>query len=317
MTEVYFEILRPGINTTVQDFGRNHLYHIGVTVGGAMDLRNHKLANALVLNKTDEASIEFAYQGPLLKLKNGKITFAITGDVAFNIIRNNSIVEEGKCYHSYILESDEKLDILSTRKSVYGYLAIKDGLNYKKFWNSCSINSKANIGPNNGNKFSINEKILIKNHKSNQIPQKKINFNNTSNNLIRIIKGTNFNYFSEDSQNKFFKEEYLITNLTDRMGMRLKGSTLKNVKNTNIKSEGLIKGVVQVPADGNPIILLNDHGTIGGYPKIAVVISADLDKVSQLTPNTKIRFKEVSLEDAENLFKSYLSETNKYLNEIN
>ena len=207
MTEAYFEILRPGINTTIQDFGRNHLYHIGITASGAMDLRNHKLANALVLNKTDEASIEFAYQGPLLKLKNGKITFAITGDVAFNIIRNNSIVEEGKCYHSYILESDEKLDILSTRKSVYGYLAIKDGLNYKKFWNSCSINSKANIGPNNGNKFSINEKILIKNHKSNQIAQKKINFNNTSNNLIRIIKGTNFNYFSEDSQNKFFKEE--------------------------------------------------------------------------------------------------------------
>ena len=317
MTEAYFEILRSGINTTIQDFGRNHLYHIGITVSGAMDLRNHKLANALVLNKTDEASIEFAYQGPFLKLKNGKITFAITGDVAFNIIRNNSIVEEGKCYHSYILESDEKLDILSTRKSVYGYLAIKDGLNYKKFWNSCSINSKANIGPNNGNKFSINEKILIKNHKSNQIPQKKINFNNTSNNLIRIIKGTNFNYFSEDSQNKFFKEEYLITNLTDRMGMRLKGSILKNVKNTNIKSEGLIKGVIQVPADGNPIILLNDHGTIGGYPKIGVVISADLDRVTQLPPGTNIKFKEVTLEEAENLFKEYLFETKKYLNAIN
>jgi biotin-dependent carboxylase-like uncharacterized protein len=317
MTEAYFEILRPGINTTVQDFGRNHLYHIGVTVGGAMDLRNHKLANALVLNKTDEASIEFAYQGPLLKLKNGKITFAITGDVAFNIIRNNSIVEEGRCYQSYILESDEKLDILSTRKSVYGYLAIKDGLSYEKFWNSYSINSKANIGPNNGNKFSINEKILIKNRESNQVPQKKINFNNTPNNLIRILKGTNFNYFSEDSKNKFFKEEYLITNLTDRMGMRLKGSTLKNLKNTNIKSEGLIKGVIQVPADGNPIILLNDHGTIGGYPKIGVVISADLDRVTQLPPGTNIKFKEVTLEEAENLFKEYLSETKKYLNAIN
>ena len=317
MTEAYFEILRPGINTTVQDFGRNHLYHIGVTVGGAMDLRNHKLANALVLNKTDEASIEFAYQGPLLKLKNGKITFAITGDVAFNIIRNNSIVEEGKCYQSYILESDEKLDILSTRKSVYGYLAIKDGLSYEKFWNSYSINSKANIGPNNGNKFSINEKILIKNRESNQVPQKKINFNNTPNSLIRILKGTNFNYFSEDSKNKFFKEKYLITNLTDRMGMRLKGSTLKNLKNTNIKSEGLIKGVIQVPADGNPIILLNDHGTIGGYPKIGVVISADLDRVTQLPPGTNIKFKEVTLEEAENLFKEYLSETKKYLNAIN
>ena len=75
MSEVYLEILRPGINTTVQDYGREHLYHIGITISGTMDLRNHKLANALVANKVDEASIEFAYQGPLLKLKNGTVNF--------------------------------------------------------------------------------------------------------------------------------------------------------------------------------------------------------------------------------------------------
>ncbi len=317
MSEVYLEILRPGINTTVQDCGREHLYHIGITVSGAMDLRNHKLANALVSNKIDEASIEFAYQGPLLKLKNGTINFAITGDVAFNIIRKNSDIEEGKCYQSYILESDDQLDILSTKKSVYGYLAIEGGFKLEKFWNSYSINTKANIGPNNGKKYSIGEKILIKNSEKLKIKEKKINYVNPSNNLIRVIKGTNFNYFSSDSQNKFFKEEYLITNLTDRMGMRLKGSILENIKSTNIKSEGLIKGVVQVPADGNPIILLNDHGTIGGYPKIGVVISADLDCVAQLPPGTSIKFKEVTFAEAENLFKNYLSETNKYLNAIN
>ena len=317
MSEVYLEILRPGINTTVQDCGREHLYHIGITVSGAMDLRNHKLANALVSNKIDEASIEFAYQGPLLKLKNGTINFAITGDVAFNIIRKNSDIEEGKCYQSYILESDDQLDILSTKKSVYGYLAIEGGFKLEKFWNSYSINTKANIGPNNGKKYSIGEKILIKNSEKLKIKEKKINYANPSNNLIRVIKGTNFNYFSNDSQNKFFKEEYLITNLTDRMGMRLKGSILENIKSTNIKSEGLIKGVVQVPADGNPIILLNDHGTIGGYPKIGVVISADLDCVAQLPPGTSIKFKEVTFAEAENLFKNYLSETNKYLNAIN
>ena len=317
MSEVYLEILRPGINTTVQDCGREHLYHIGITVSGAMDLRNHKLANALVSNKIDEASIEFAYQGPLLKLKNGTINFAITGDVAFNIIRKNSDIEEGKCYQSYILESDDQLDILSTKKSVYGYLAIEGGFKLEKFWNSYSINTKANIGPNNGKRYSINETILIKNSEKSQIPQKKINYTNSPNNFIRVIKGTNFNYFSDDAQNKFFKEEYLITNLTDRMGMRLKGSVLENIKSANIKSEGLIRGIIQVPADGNPIILLNDHGTIGGYPKIGVVISADLDRVAQLSPGTKIKFKEVTLVEAENLFMDYLSETNKYLNAIN
>ena len=317
MSEVYLEILRPGINTTVQDHGREHLYHIGITVSGAMDLRNHKLANALVSNKIDQASIEFAYQGPLLKLKNGTVNFVITGNVAFNIIRKNSNIEEGKCYQNYILESDDQLDILSTKKSVYGYLAIRGGFKLEKVWNSYSINTKANIGPNNGKKYSISEKILIKTSEKVQIKEKKINYINSSNNLIRVIRGTNFNYFSGDSQNKFFKEEYLITNLADRMGMRLKGSLLENIKSTNIKSEGLIRGVIQVPADGNPIILLSDHGTIGGYPKIAVVISADLDRVAQLFPGTKIKFKEVTLVEAENLFKDYLSETNKYLNAIN
>ena len=317
MSEVYLEILRPGINTTVQDHGREHLYHIGITVSGAMDLRNHKLANALVSNKIDQASIEFAYQGPLLKLKNGTVNFVITGNVAFNIIRKNSNIEEGKCYQNYILESDDQLDILSTKKSVYGYLAIRGGFKLEKVWNSYSINTKANIGPNNGKKYSIREKILIKTSEKVQIKEKKINYINSSNNLIRVIRGTNFNYFSYDSQNKFFKEEYLITNLADRMGMRLKGSLLENIKSTNIKSEGLIRGVIQVPADGNPIILLSDHGTIGGYPKIAVVISADLDRVAQLSPGTKIKFKEVTLVEAENLFKDYLSETNKYLNAIN
>ena len=85
MDEIYFDILRSGINTTIQDIGRNHLYHIGITVSGAIDQRKYKLANNLVSNSLSEASIEFAYQGPLLKLRNGSINFAITGDVIFNI----------------------------------------------------------------------------------------------------------------------------------------------------------------------------------------------------------------------------------------
>ena len=87
MYKSYFEILRPGINTTIQDKGRNNLNHIGIAVGGAVDQRNYKLANSLVGNQLDEAVIEFAYQGPLLKFNNGKINFAITGDIFFNIIR--------------------------------------------------------------------------------------------------------------------------------------------------------------------------------------------------------------------------------------
>ena len=99
------------------------------------------------------------------------------------------------------------------------------------------------------------------------------------------------------------------------MGVRLKGPKLTNIVSTNIKSEGIVRGVIQVPADGNPIIMLSDHGTIGGYPKIGSIIAADLDLIAKLTPGTKISFKEVSLEEAQNIFKAYTEETNNYLNE--
>lgn len=317
MSKSYFEILRPGINTTIQDSGRNHLYHIGITVSGAMDQGNFKLANLLVKNNLKEAVIEFAYQGPLLELKNGKINFVITGEVSFNIIRKNSEIEIGKCYQNYILNDKEQIDIISTKKSVYGYLSVNGGFELEKIWKSYSINTKANIGPNNGKKFSISEKIFIKEKLFEKNIDRKIEYKNSVDNTIRVIKGTNFDYFSKEAKEIFFKDEYSVTKLVDRMGMRLDGPFLENKVNTNIKSEGLIRGVIQVPADGKPIILLSDHGTIGGYPKIALVISADLDKVAQLTPGTKIKFKKVTLDEAEKAFNDYILQINKYLNEYN
>jgi allophanate hydrolase subunit 2 len=133
---------------------------------------------------------------------------------------------------------------------------------------------------------------------------------------IRVIKGTNFNYFSDESKKTFFEQNFTVTKLTDRMGMRLEGPKIENIVDTNIKSEGIIKGVIQVPADGNPIIMLSDHGTIGGYPKIGVIISADYDKLVQITPGSKIKFKLVELLEAETLFKLYNMETQNILNKL-
>ena len=146
--------------------------------------------------------------------------------------------------------------------------------------------------------------------------KKKVNYFNSKIEKIRVIKGTNFNYFSETAINDFFKKEFRISKLSDRMGMRLEGPKLENINNTNIKSEGLIKGVIQVPGDGNPIIMLSDHGTIGGYPKIAVIISADYDRLVQLPSGTKLKFQQVELSDAETLFKMYEMETQNILNQI-
>ena len=119
------------------------------------------------------------------------------------------------------------------------------------------------------------------------------------------MKGLQFDYFSKKSQEDFFSKEYTVSNLTDRMGMRLEGEKLENIVSKNIKSEGITKGSIQIPGDGKPIILLSDHPTIGGYPKIGNVITADYDKLVQKVPNTKIKFKLVDLTIAESAFREY------------
>ena len=311
MVNDFFELIRPGINTTFQDNGRNNLYHIGIPFSGAMDTRNYKLANSIIGNKIYSPVVEFAYQGPLLKYKGNKINFVITGDVVFKLIKKD-IEVYGECYESYSLEDGDKIDIISTNKSVYGYLAISGEFDLKFQWGSCSVNTKANIGSNNGKKLEVDQKISISKINSN-LTKKKLNYTNTRIEKIRVIKGTNYDYFSEEGKKNFFEKEFTVSKLSDRMGMRLEGQNIENIVDTNIRSEGLIKGVIQVTADGNPIIMLSDHGTIGGYPKIGVVISADYDKLVQISSGSKIKFQEIELSNAETLFKLYEMETQKLI----
>ncbi len=309
-----FEIIRAGVNTTFQDQGRSNLYHIGIPFSGAMDNRNYSLANKLTGNKLNSPVIEFAFQGPHLKYTGEKINIAVTGDVVFKIIKSGTEID-GNCYESYQIESGDQINLISTNKSVYGYLAIGGGLDLKLQWNSCSINTKANIGSNDGKKLENGQKINILNINSDQ-SKRKINYINSKVENIRVIKGPNFDYFSEEGKKIFFEKEFTVSKLSDRMGMRLEGSKIENIVNTNIKSEGLIKGVIQVPADGNPIIMLSDHGTVGGYPKIGVVASVDYDRLVQISPGSKVKFKEINLSDAETLFKLYEMETQNLLLQI-
>jgi biotin-dependent carboxylase-like uncharacterized protein len=313
MSENYFEVIRAGINTTFQDNGRKNLNHIGIPSSGAIDKRNYKLVNKLLNNDINHPALEFAYQGPKLIYHGEQINIAVSGDVNFKLIRKN-IETDGKCYETITIEDNDEIDLISTNKSVYGYLSVAAKFQIDYQWKSCSTNTKANIGANNGKKLENSQKLHVLDIKA--ISKRSINYINTRIENIRVIRGTNFDYFSKEAQQNFFSEEFNVTKLSDRMGMRLEGKKLENVVNTNIKSEGLVKGVIQVPADGNPIIMLSDHGTIGGYPKIATVISADFDKLAQLPPGSKIKFKEVNLSDAETIFKLYEMETNTLLSKI-
>ena len=319
MINCFFEVLRAGINTTFQDRGRFHMQHLGVTPGGCMDLDSFSIANALVGNSLNEGVLEFAYQGPLLKLIKGRTKIAMTGNVLFQIIKLNQETLAGECNRTYILEEGDQIDILATKQSAYGYMALEGGFDVKPFCKSVSILSRAQIGPNEGKKIKINDKINIRTNSQN-----KKNFStkviNNNQNLIRVLKGPQFDYFSKESQKDFFSKEYKISNLTDRMGMRLEGTIMKNVVSANIRSEGITKGAIQVPADGQPIILLTDYPTIGGYPKIANVTSVDYNLLIQKTPGAKIFFKLIELHEAEQLYKEHLNsilEIIKNIKEIN
>ena len=210
MINNYFEIIRAGINTTYQDKGRNHLFHIGIPFSGAMDNRNFLFANKLVGNKLDLPVIEFAYQGPLLKFNGDKINIAITGDVIFKLKKKNNEVN-GNCYESYQLEHGDEIDILSTNKSVYGYLAVGGEFDIKYQWGSCSVNTKAKIGSNEGKKLANGQKINISKINLNQ-EKKKTDYLNSRIENIRVIRATNFDYFSEGSKKNFLKKNLQFQN---------------------------------------------------------------------------------------------------------
>tara|TARA_Y100000590_G_scaffold375857_1_gene441059 strand:- start:972 stop:1931 length:960 start_codon:yes stop_codon:yes gene_type:complete len=315
MSNYFFEVLRSGINTTFQDKGRFHMQHLGVTPGGCMDLNSFSIANALVGNSLNEGVLEFAYQGPLLKLTKGKTKVSITGKVLFQIIKSNQETISGECNRTYILDEGDQIDILATKKSAYGYMSVEGGFEIKPFCKSISILSRAKIGPNGGKKLSINDKINIRTNRRNE-KNFLANISEEDKNTIRVLKGPQFHYFSKESQKNFFSKEYKISNLTDRMGMRLEGTIMKNIVNTNIRSEGITKGAIQIPADGQPIILLTDYPTIGGYPKIANVTSIDYSFLIQKTPGEKIFFELIELREAEQLYKEHVKNISKIIKNI-
>ena len=237
------EVIRPGLNTTFQDRGRSNLYHLGIPFSGAMDTRNLLITNKLVGNDKNDAVIEFALQGPKLKIKQNNINCVVTGNVNFTFKKNSKIFN-GECYKTFDLNNNDEIDIISTNNSMYGYFSISGGFKLEKKWNSYSIHLRSKIGPNQGNKIVKDDDLqLNKNLKT--IIKKSTDYLNSKIEFIRVIKGTNFDYFSKESQKSFFESQYQVTNLTDRMGMRLDGFKLNNVKSENIKSEGLIKGVIQ------------------------------------------------------------------------
>lgn len=294
------QIIKPGLLTTVQDLGRKGYQKEGIVVSGAMDAYSFQMANLLVGNDRNAPALEITYIGPVLKFL-GDAQIAITGAKADVFLDGDEI----SLWKSHKIKKGQVLAFSPAIQGVRLYLAIGGGICVPKKLDSSSTYIAGKLGGYDGRKLEKGD-ILYRSKKwvprlerflgRDLIPEWK------QEQIIRVIKGPEFHYFTEKSINDFFQFTYEITNQADRMGYRLHGKPLKRKDGKNMVSEAVTFGTVQVPDDGQPIVLMADRQTTGGYYRIANVISVDLPKLAQMAPFGKVKFAEISLEDAQRLW---------------
>ncbi|MEK4228022.1 5-oxoprolinase subunit C family protein [Solibacillus sp. FSL H8-0538] len=294
------EVLKPGLQTTVQDKGRYGLQQYGVIVSGAMDTISYQIGN-LLLQQEDYASLEMTLLGPTLKF-HCDTTIAITGGSMAPLLNGVPC----PMWRAVMVKCGDVLKFSSAQKGVRSYLAVKGGIQVEHVLNSKSTYLKARIGGHHGRALKSGDRLPISEW-STTAPSTTIdvtNFKLFENDVtIRVLKGTEYESFTEKSLSLFEEATYTISKDADRMGYRLESDAILHLQQpTNMLSEAVTIGTVQVPPSGQPIILMADRQTTGGYPKIAQVASVDLSKLAQLPPYAKIRFKLISLDEAQQLW---------------
>lgn len=305
------KVLNHGLMTTIQDLGRYGSQKFGVIVGGAMDTYSLRLGNHLVGNMENEAALEITLYGTTLQFEEDTL-IAITGGDFFPTI--NGIL--APLWSPIVVMKDSILKFHSAIKGSRAYVAIAGGIDIPEVMGSKSTYLRANIGGFKGRALQKGDVLTLTNsndleyensetNKKNKISW-SINYNELINfskhQVIRVIQGTEYDRFDKEIQHNLWTEVFTISVQSDRMGYRLEGISLSLSKNFELLSEGVTFGTIQIPPNGQPIILMADRQTTGGYPKIGQVISADLPTLAQLQPTATIQFKEVTLEEAEHAF---------------
>ena len=313
--ESKIEFLRGGLITSLQGSKINNLQHLGITTSGPMDYFLSKIGNLIMDNNEDDLTFEICKFGPKIKILEGNFIFLVSGNINFNII-SNSNTQLGKCFKSYILKKGDILELNQTINSNYAYLIFKGKLNTDISSNYKSSIISSSLGINNGKKINDSDKFKIL-----KIPNFKdrllsISLSNFYDKKIRVIKGPQMNYFKISMVKKFFSKKFKISKNINRVGIRLIENSIKPTVSSNLASEGIIKGSIQVPGDGNPIVLASEHPTIGGYPKIATILISDLFKLVQLEEGAKISFEEVDINLSEKLYFDFLEIIKSIQNKI-
>jgi len=290
-------VINPGVLSTIQDLGRFKQAHLGITTGGPADEAAYLWANRLLNNAKNSAVLELSFGG-LKLISNSSTTIAIAGaDAPLSI---NGQAKDN--WQSYRVQPDDEIEIGFASNGCRIYLAVAGGFIIDKQFGSVSTVIREKIGGING--ASIKPEQQLKFAQTNKRTLYRLSNTHIPNYLkkiqIRVITGYQFPFFNRDQTINFFTNEYQVSSQSDRMGYRLTGPRIKS-DISKLFSEGICKGAVQIPPDGQPIVLANDRQTIGGYPKIGSAFSLDLHKLMQCTQGSKVSFEPISIHCAHNL----------------
>jgi biotin-dependent carboxylase-like uncharacterized protein len=290
MSKLVVTAVSPG--SSVQDGGRFGAQRYGLTPSGAVDSLALAAANGLLGNAPFAAAIELGPLNSVFTARGGAVRVALTGamrpvDVAGRAAPLNETIT---------LADGESLNLGVARGGVFGYLAIEGGVQGEPMFGSLAVNARAGLGSPYPRPLQSGDELQAKT--ASGAPERRIDLPTPQEGPIRVVMGPQDDEFG-DAKALFLDSEWRISATSDRMGYRLEGPVIKHLHGHNIVSDGTVNGSIQVPGNGQPIVLMPDRGTSGGYPKIATVISADLGRFGQTQAGRGFRFKAVSMAQAQ------------------
>ena len=303
----------PGMLTTIQDIGRVGFQQYGMPVAGVMDQENYVIGQALIgetgtKEKPYLGALECTMLPPILTCE-GSCVVAFTGA---NMNPNINGVPV-PMYRPITCKEGDVISGTYAQSGMRMYIFFAGGIDVPKINGSVATHTKANIGGIDGRKLQVNDVLSVGVMDSNCCQKAS----NTEENIlkssqewnfkdpIRVVLGPQDDAFTKEGLETFKSSVYTLTPASDRMGFRLNGKPITHTKGADIISDGTAFGSIQVPADGQPIILMADRQTTGGYTKIGTVISIDLPRLAQIPIGSPIAFSVISVEEAQRLYKVY------------
>ena len=290
-------ILVPGVAATLQDCGRTGSQRFGVAVSGALDTVSLKIANILVGNSPGYAAIEILGAGLEAQVEADCVTIALAGTATSFTLQGNNASVRVPPFRSVQAQRGDILKFAPPTNGAVAYLAVEGGFDVPAVLGSYSTYRRAALGGFHGRTLAAGDRLPLRSADNVRSPV-FLDVNIRAPGVLRVMRGPNANYFTDGAFKTLLGETYEVAPASDRMGLRLRGPQLKRLIDGELPSQGTTAGGMQVPSDGQPILLMVDRQTTGGYPRIATVIGADIAAAGRLVSGMKVRFEEVSRDDA-------------------